>query len=124
MMELRSGDAQGARKTLHEVLKNDPHYAKAHFRLGEIALFNRNFPHSISELELALNDAVRLDAREQQLARLGIAISARDRAAAQEIARQISRQWPGDPDLEHIRREFGGMTGEGQRPFGRRRQRP
>jgi hypothetical protein len=120
MVQLRGGDAQEARKIFHRVINRDPHYAKAHFRIGEIALFNRSFPSAIEEFQSALNDESQLTPREKELTRLGLAIATRDRPQAQQIAREMSSRWPGDPELERIRREFGGMTGEGQRPFGRR----
>jgi len=109
MSELLGGDAQQARKTLHRVLRQDPHYAKAHFRMGEIALLNRNLIPAIEELNLALADSDRLDAREQQLTRIGIALAERNRPETQRLANDIWSQWPGDPDLTRMRATFPGM---------------
>jgi len=106
MSELLGGDAQQARKTLHRVLKQDPHYAKAHFRMGEIALLNRNLIPASEELNLALADSDRLDAREQQLTRIGIALAERNRFEVQRLANEIS---PDDPDLARMRATFPGM---------------
>jgi len=109
MSELLGGDAQQARKTLHRVLNQDPHYAKAHFRMGEIALLNRNLIPASEELNLALADSDRLDAREQQLTRIGIALAERNRPEVQRLADDIWSQWPGDPDLTRMRATFPGM---------------
>jgi hypothetical protein len=124
MSQLTGGDGQQARKTLHRVLRQDPHYAKAHFRLGQIALFNRNFNPASEELNLALGDADRLDAREQQLARISLAIASHDRQETQRIAREIWQRWPGDPDLVRIREFFPGMFPDAARERFHRRQRP
>ncbi len=124
MSELLGGDAQQARKTLHRVLRQDPHYAKAHFRMGEIALFNRNFNPATEELNQALADSDRLDPREQQLARLSLAIAARNRFESQRIGDEIGQRWPGDPDLVRMRAAFPGMFVELPRERGRRRLRP
>ncbi|MEA2414914.1 MAG: eukaryotic-like serine/threonine-protein kinase [Thermoanaerobaculia bacterium] len=122
MSEILSGDAQQARKTLHRVLRQDPHYAKAHFRMGEIALLNRNLFPAAEELNLALADSDRLDAREQQLARLGVALAVRNRTDIQRLAADIWQQWPDDPDLNRMRETFPGMFIEMPRARGRRRR--
>jgi hypothetical protein len=109
MSELRGGDAQQARKTLHRVLRQDPHHAKAHFRMGEIALLNRNMVPAIEELNLALAGSDRLDVREQQLSRIGLALAERNRFEVQRLADQIWQQWPGDPDLTRMRATYPGM---------------
>ncbi|MGA8808377.1 MAG: protein kinase, partial [Thermoanaerobaculia bacterium] len=122
MSEILSGDAQQARKTLHRVLRQDPHYAKAHFRMGEIALLNRNLFPAAEELNLALADSDRLDPREQQLARLGVALAVRNRTNIQRLAADIWQQWPDDPDLTRMRETFPGMFIEFPRERGRRRR--
>lgn len=124
MSELLGGDAQQARKTLHRVLRQDLHYAKAHFRMGEIALFNRNLNPAMDELNLALADSDRLDPREQQLTRLSLALASRNRFDSQRIADEISQRWPADPDLSRMRETFPGMFLEHPRERGRRRLRP
>jgi TolA-binding protein len=125
--QILAGQPQDARKTLHRVLVKDPHYAKAHYRMGEIALFNRNFQPAAEELNLAFADADRLAPRERALGRLMQAIAARDRPRAQGIARQLNTIMPGDPELQKIEREFSGMTGGGEgvpRPQFHPRRRP
>jgi len=125
--QLQNGDAQEARKTLLEVVKLDPHYARAHFRLGEIALLNRRGDYALQELYLAQNDPDKLDPRERMLTDLGTAVVKKDREAARHLAREINTQWPDDPDLAHIVREYpgmflGGALREERGPFrGRRR---
>jgi serine/threonine protein kinase len=121
MSELLGGDPQQARKTLHRVLNQDPHYAKAHFRMGEIALLNRNLIPASEELSLALADSDRLDSREQQLTRIGIALAERNRPEVQRLADDIWQQWPGDPDLTRMRATFPGMFLELPREHRRRR---
>jgi len=109
MSQLLGGDWQEARKTLHRVLKQDPHYAKAHFRMGEIALLNRNLVPAKEELNLALDDVDRMNPREQQLTRIGLALADRNRPDIQRLADEIWQQWPGDPDLTRMRETFPGM---------------
>jgi len=123
MSELLGGDAQQARKTLHRVLNQDPHYAKAHFRMGEIALLNRNLIPAAEELNLALADSDRLDAREQQLTRIGLALAERNRPEVQRLADDIWSQWPGDPDLTRMRATFPGMFLEPRERFKPQRRR-
>jgi serine/threonine protein kinase len=121
MSQLLGGDWQEARKTLHRVLKQDPHYAKAHFRMGEIALLNRNLIPAAEELNLALGDSDRLDPREQQLTRIGLALAERNRPDIQRLAEEIGQRWPDDPDLTRMRETFPGMFFE-PRERGRRRR--
>jgi len=124
MSQLASGDSMQARKTLHRILMQDPHYAKAHFRMGEVALFNRNLNYASDELNRALGDSDRLDRREQQLARLSLAITSHDRAEIGRLSAAISERWPDDPDLARMRETFPGMFGEFPREGrGRRRGR-
>lgn len=122
MSQLAAGDSIQARKTLHRVLMQDPHYAKAHLRMGEIALFNRNLNYASDELNRALNDSDRLDRREQQLARLSLAITSHDREEIGRLSAAISEHWPDDPDLARMRSTFPGMFNEFPREQrGRRR---
>jgi serine/threonine protein kinase len=123
MSEILSGDSQQARKTLHRVLKQDPHYAKAHFRMGEIALFNRNLIPAAEELNLALGDSDRLDPREQQLTRIGLALAERNRRDIQRLAEEIWQRWPDDPDLTRMRETFPGMFLEPRERFKPQRRR-
>jgi hypothetical protein len=91
--------------------------------MGEIALLNRNLNPAMDELNLALADSDRLDPREQQLARLGLALASRNRFESQRIADEISQRWPKDPDLSRMRETFPGMFML-PRERGRRRLRP
>lgn len=112
MSQLAAGDSIQARKTLHRVLMQDPHYARAHFRMGEVALFNRNLNYASEELNRALGDSDRLDRREQQLARLSLAITSHDREEIGRLSAAISEHWPDDPDLARMRSTFPGMFNE------------
>jgi thioredoxin-like negative regulator of GroEL len=124
MSELAGGDAQQARKTFHRVLQSDPHYAKAHYQMGEIALFNRNFKYSTEELELAMGDSDRLSPHEQALTRLSIALAARNPSESRRLGDEVDQQWPDDPDVARMRATFPGMFNEVRRERGRRRLRP
>lgn len=96
MTELLRRDPQ-ARQTLRRVLDQDPHYAKAHVRMGEIALFNREFEPATEELNLALADAGRLDAREQQVAHLALALASRNRFEVARLAAKSASAGPAIP---------------------------
>jgi serine/threonine-protein kinase len=131
MKQILDGDPMEARKTLHRVLQQDPHYAKAHFRMGEIALLNRNLDYASKELQKALDDSDRLGPREQQLTHLAMALATRDKREVERLSDELSQRWPHDPDLERMRETFPGMFGElrrdvPQRDHGRARrwQRP
>ncbi|HEX3107881.1 MAG TPA: protein kinase [Thermoanaerobaculia bacterium] len=116
---------QEARRLFTDAIRADPHNAKAHFRLGEIALLNRNFDHSSDQFNRALANAENLDPREHALCDLGLAIGRDDRPEANRIARDIREQYPNDPDLAAIHRQFGAFFGkidEQQREFPRRRR--
>jgi len=113
MSQLAGGDWPEARKTLHRVLLEDPHYAKAHFRMGQISMFNRNFAPALVEYKAAMNDADRLDERERYLTRIGLAVSSGNRAEAEQLGREMRMRWPRDLELARIVREFGG---EGRLP--------
>ena len=119
---------QDARRLFNQAISADPHNAKAHFRLGEIALLNRNFDHSSDQFNRALGNAENLDPREHSLCDLGLAIGRDDRPAANRIARDIREQYPNDPDLAAIHRQFGAFFGkiDEQQPrmFPRRRRFP
>ncbi|HEX7192144.1 MAG TPA: protein kinase [Thermoanaerobaculia bacterium] len=124
---MRNRDQQEARRLFIEAVRADPHNAKAHFRLGEIALLNRNFDHSVDELKRALANAENLGPREHSLCDLGLAIAREDRMEANRIAREIHEQYPNDPDLAAIHRQFGAFFGkieEQPRSFPRRRRFP
>jgi serine/threonine protein kinase len=122
MSELQSGDKDSARRTLHRVLLEDPHYAKAHLMMGQIALFNRNFNYSAEELDKAMLDADRLNPHQQQIARLSIAIARHDREEIARLDSEISQRWPDDPELVRMHVSFPGMFNEIQGGGGRRRR--
>jgi len=116
---------QEARRLFTDAIRADPHNAKAHFRLGEIALLNENFDHSSDQFNRALANAENLDPREHSLCDLGLAIGRDDRPEANRLARDIREQYPNDPDLAAIHRQFGAFFGkidEQQREFPRRRR--
>jgi TolA-binding protein len=112
MKQAQDGDPMEARKTLHRVLQQDPHYAKAHFRMGEIALLNRNLDYASKELQRALDDTDRLGPRVEQLTHLGMALATRDKREVERLSDEFSQRWPNDPDLERMRTTFPGMFGE------------
>jgi Serine/threonine protein kinase len=125
MTQIRSGDEQEARKTLHRVLEQDPHYAKARFRMGEIALLNRNLRYAAEELQKAIDESDRLGRREEQLTRLALAlaIASHDKPEVERLSAAIEQRWPDDPDLERMHTTFPGMFIEFPREGLRRRRR-
>ena len=124
MAQMQSGDWKAAQEAFHAIIKDDPHDARAHMRLGEIALFRRDFEHATKQLGAALADADRLNPHELAISRLGLAVASRDSEQATEIARTILAEHPADPEVLRIHREFPGMfAGAKERTFGRRRGR-
>jgi serine/threonine-protein kinase len=118
MASLAAGNPSDARQRFREAVDLDPNNAKAHFRLGEIAMFNRNFDHARDELRKALERREQLDPRERELAVLCMAISSGERMRAQLIGRDLNRRYPNDPELMRIRDEFAGE----EQPFAHRRR--
>jgi TolA-binding protein len=123
MRLLASGDVNAARKQFAALAESNPQDGRAHFRLGEIALLNHNFPHAADQFRSALVNAGSLDPRERALTELGLAIATEDRQTANGIAREIHRVRPNDPDLRRIREAFGmsPRPGEAEQPRPRRR---
>jgi predicted Ser/Thr protein kinase len=81
--------------------------AHERYRVAQDALFARDFERARAEYEAAWLDKEHLDARERHFVRLGMAVANRNRFEGRKIAMEIERIWPGDPDLERFKREFG-----------------
>lgn len=111
-----------ARESFESALELDPNHAKAHFRLGEMALFGRDFAAARRELDAAMANADGLDARERKLTELGLAVLDRDRERAEELVREIAEISPRDPDLMRFRELVQGAPRQG--PLRNRRVRP
>ncbi len=106
-----------------QAVQQDARYSRAHFRLGQIAMMNRNFDYALKEYQRALDNGDRLNDRERMLTELGMAVSRRDRQESLRISREIDERWPDDPDLLRIEPAFPGMfLDSSDRP--RRRFRP
>jgi len=118
---LVSRQALQARQAFEAAIAKDPHHARAHFRLGEIALFTRDEDTARRELSAALDDRDRLDARERTLTELGLAIIDGDRARSRALLQEIEAISPRDPDVMRFRQLLGNQP---QRPFRRGRLRP
>ena len=103
-----------AREAFEAAVERDPEHAKAHFRLGEMALFGRDFAQARVELDKALANGERLEARERKLTELGLAVLDRDRERAQTLIREIAEISPRDPDLLRFRKLLDG-PGRGRR---------
>jgi hypothetical protein len=103
------------------MLDADPADGRAHFRLGQIAMFNHNFDPARREYEAAWIDKDRLDPHDRHFVRLGMAIVNGNRMEARKVGLEIERLWPGDPELERIKNEFGEEPG---REPGRQGMRP
>jgi serine/threonine protein kinase len=110
-----------ARNAFRAALDKDPHHARAHFRLGEMALYIRDFPNAEPELNAAMADADRLDERERNLTELGLAIINGDRERVHMLIQEIQAGNPGDPDLMRFRQVIAETS---PRPFRPRRLRP
>ena len=79
-------------------------------------MFNRNFDPARREYEAAWLDKDRLDAHDRHLVRLGMAVVNGNRQEARKVGFEMERLWPGDPDLERIKREFGDQIPQGRPP--------
>jgi len=92
-----------AREAFESAVERDPTHARAHFRLGEMALFARDFGTAREEFDAALEHGNRLDARETKLTELGLAVLDRDRDRAMELVDELGDLSPNDPDLVRFR---------------------
>jgi serine/threonine protein kinase len=106
MSFLAAGDTNDARSAFIEAIRLHPNNAKAHFRLGEIALVNHNTDHAREQFDLALRDVDRLNQHEKLIIDLGIAIASQERFQAQRIARGLHDMNPNDPDVNAIARTW------------------
>ena len=106
MSLLAAGQMKEARESFEDALRVDPHYAKAHFKRGELALGNHNLDHAREQFDLALRDVDKLDSRERAFTELGLAIANERRMEAQRLARAIHNRLPDDPDLAAIERAY------------------
>ncbi len=109
-----------AREAFESAIELDPNHAKAHFRLGQIALFGRDFPLARHELHTALENADRLELRERKLTEIGLAVLDRDHEKAATLVQELETISPRDPDLMRFRELVKGA--QGQRPFRGRRK--
>ncbi len=87
-------------------------------------MFDRNFPAARGEYEAAWLDQDRLDAHDRHLVRLGLAVVNGNRMEARKVGFEMERLWPGDPDLERIKKEFGGEELPQGRPLRPRWRKP
>jgi serine/threonine protein kinase/TolA-binding protein len=122
---LRNGDVNQAHKLFQRTVRKDPQYARAHLRLAEMMLLNRNLDGAAEEYARAAENEGRLNAREKAFLRLGSALATRDARTARMTARAIEQNLPGDPELAALQREFPGMLRDegppAERPGQRRR---
>ncbi|HVR38880.1 MAG TPA: protein kinase, partial [Thermoanaerobaculia bacterium] len=127
LARLAEGDGRAAHDLFIDAVDLEPHLARAHMRLGEMALFIRDREGARRELNLALDDQNQLSERERRLCELGLAILDRNRPRAQQLVDQLLAVNPNDPDVMRFRREFA-EDNEPQpmrpRPFRRFPRRP
>jgi hypothetical protein len=83
--------------------------AKEHLSIAQTALIDHRFVIAREEYKRALEHSDQLDERENLLARVGMAVLARDRNEAQRMAMEIHERWPDDPDLRRIVATFPGI---------------
>jgi len=110
-----------ARQAFEAAVAKDPHHARAHFRLGEMALFARDNDLARRELGAALEDGDRLNARERTLTDVALAWLDGDRPRVRALLEDLEAMSPRDPDLMRFRQLIGNQP---QRPFRRGRPRP
>jgi len=109
-----------ARASFQSAVAKDPHHARAHFRLGEMALFARDPVTARSELDAALADADRLEPRERILTDAALAYLDGDR----QRARALIQELPNDPNVIRFRQMIQELREEQRPPFRPRRLRP
>jgi serine/threonine protein kinase len=100
-----------------------PPDARAHLRSGQAAMFNRDFDVARGEYAAAWRDKESLNAHDRHLVRIGMAVVNGNRMEARKVGLEMERMWPGDPDLERIKREFGDEIPQG-RPLRPRWRKP
>jgi serine/threonine protein kinase len=103
MERLRARQLFEARDSFTAAVAADPGHARAHLRLGEMALFGRDADEARAHLDAALQNRDRLDARELKLTELGLAVLDRDRFRARALIRELEAISPNDPDLRRFR---------------------
>ncbi len=102
-----------------------PPDARAHFQGGQRAMYDRNFAVARAEYEAAWLDKEHLDPHDRHFVRLGMAVVNGNRFEARKVGAEIERLWPGDPELERIKREFGTEGPEpGRQPLRPRWRKP
>ena len=123
---LRQRRPREAAEKFIAVVEQDPRHARAHLRLGVMALFERDPEKAREELTRARENRERLSPTEERVAELAWAISNGDRETAREILRELRERNPRDPELELFRRHLDGEgpPPRGDRPPPRRRFRP
>ena len=84
---------------------------------------NRDFDVVRTEYVAAWRDKESLDAHDRHLVRLGMAVVNGNRPEARKVGFEMERLWPGDPDLDRIRKEFGEDVPQG-RPLRPRWRKP
>jgi len=119
---LAAGNNAEAREHFKAAVDADPTLARAHFRLGEIALLNRNYDHAKNELRMALDRGDKLDDRERRLTEIFFSIATGERLRAGELGREFNAIYPNDPDLERAKHEFVNEPQPNRPLFPRRRR--
>jgi serine/threonine protein kinase len=109
-----------ARASFESAIAKDSHHARAHFRLGEMALFARDSVTARRELDAALADADRLEPRERILTDAAVAFLDGDRARARALIQEL----PNDPNVIRFRQLIQELREEQRPPFRPRRLRP
>jgi predicted Ser/Thr protein kinase/TolA-binding protein len=125
MAQLVAGNRREAHEAMKRIVDSDPTNARAHFRLGQMAMFNHNFDYARREYEAAWANKEKLDPHDRHFVRLGMAIVNGNRIEARKVGLEIERLWPGDPELERIKNEFAQEPGrEPGRPVRPRWRKP
>jgi hypothetical protein len=95
----------------------DPTFARAHMRLGILALFAHDAEDARARLAKAREHRDRLTPRESRILDFASAINAGDQETARTIGRELFETYPNDPELRRFREELGERErGGGPRP--------
>lgn len=123
MAKIAAGLWMESRALLEAVIRTEPRHARAHLRLGEIAMLTRALDSGADHFQQAISSSSKLDDRERVLARLGLAVCTGDFDGARAAALELGQQNPRDPELLRIKRAFpaifGGMMPRRAGPFRR-----
>ena len=120
---LRERDGKRAAERFEAAVRLDPTFGPPHLKLGEILAVRGNGLLAVVEFERALH-GTGMSERETSLARLYLARIGGKNLEFERLLREHDRQWPNDPELAAVKREFEQRPRRAVRPPGSRNDRP